>query len=67
MRPLIQSVSADSGSKLYQVEITGCTESSLDQIKKDVERNTKGTQEELVGDVLVSRLWFIIKFSFLLN
>jgi hypothetical protein len=49
------------------VEITGCTESSLDQIKKDVERNTKGTQEELVGDVLVSRLWFIIKFSFLLN
>jgi hypothetical protein len=56
VKALIQSDSADSGSKLYQVEITGSTESALDQIKKDVERNTKGTQEELVGDMSVSSL-----------
>lgn len=56
MRPLIQSDSADIGSKLYQVEITGFTESALDQIKKDVERNTRGTQEELVGDMSVLNL-----------
>jgi hypothetical protein len=56
VKPLIQSESTDSGSKLYQVEITGTTESALDQIKKQVERNTKGTQEELVGYVLVLSL-----------
>jgi hypothetical protein len=60
VKPLIQSDSTDSGSKLYQVEITGPinksteSESVLDKIKKQVENNTKGTQEELIGDMLVS-------------
>lgn len=60
VKPLIQSGSTDSGSKLYQVEITGPinksteSESLLDRIKEQVEKNTRGTQEELVGDMLVS-------------
>jgi hypothetical protein len=57
VKPLIQSATTGSGSKLYQVEITGpinkSTESDsvLDQIKAQVEKNTRGTQEELVGDM----------------
>lgn len=60
VKPLIQSVSTDSGSKLYQVEITGPinksteSESLLDRIKEEVEKSTRGTQEELVGDISVS-------------
>jgi hypothetical protein len=60
VKPLIQSYSTDSGSKLYQVEITGPnnkstdSESLLDRIKEQVEKNTRGTQEELVGHMLVS-------------
>lgn len=66
MKPLIQSCSTDSGSKLYQVEITDPTnkstesESLLDRIREQVEKNTRGTQEELVGDMLVSHNLFYI-------
>jgi hypothetical protein len=60
VKPLVQSVSTDSVSKLYQVEIIGPidksreSESVMDRIKDQVEKNTRGTQEELRGDMLVS-------------
>jgi hypothetical protein len=57
VKPIVQSVSIDSGSKLYQVEIIGPTaesESLLDRIRERVEKDTRGTQEELLGDMLVS-------------
>jgi hypothetical protein len=62
VKPIVQSDSIDSGSgsKLYQVEIIGPidksaeSESVLDRIKEQVEKDTRGTQEELLGDMLVS-------------
>ena len=69
-KPLIQSYVCDSRSKLYQVEVTGpVTEpaesgSVVYQIKKYMEESTRGTQEELIGDMLVAVLKYIIKFRF---
>jgi hypothetical protein len=70
VKPLIQTEVSDSRSKLYQVEITGPfnepseSGSVLYQIKNCVEESTRGTQEELIGDMLVAVLKYIIKFSF---
>jgi hypothetical protein len=68
VKPLIQSDVSGSRSRLYQVEITGPvneraeSESVLYQIKNCMEQCTRGTQEELTGDMLVAV--FYIKFSF---
>lgn len=70
VKPLIQSDVSDSRSKLYQVEITGPviepaeSGSAVYQIKKYMEESTRGTQEELIGDMLVAVLKCIIKFTF---
>jgi hypothetical protein len=62
VKPLIQSDVSDSRSKLYQVEITGPviepaeSGSVVYQIKKCMEDSTRGTQEELIGDMLVAVL-----------
>jgi hypothetical protein len=55
------------------VEITGPlnksseSESALEQIKKHVERSTKGTHEELVGDMLVWSYNLSLKLVFVVN
>lgn len=70
VKPLIQSDVSDSRSKLYQVEISGpVTEpaesgSVVYQIKKCMEESTRGTQEELIGDMLVAVLKYSIIFRF---
>ena len=70
VKPLIQSDVSDSRSKLYQVEITGPviepaeSRSAVYQIKKYIEESTRGTQEELVGDMLVAVLKYSITFRF---
>lgn len=62
VKPLIQSDVSDSRSKLYQVEVTdpvtGPAESGsvVYQIKEYMEESTRGTQEELIGDMLVGVL-----------
>jgi len=70
VKPLIQSDVSDSRSKLYQVEITGPviepaeSGSVVYQIKKYMEESTRGSQEELIGDMLVAVLKYSIKFRF---
>jgi len=70
VKPLIQSDVSGSRSKLYQVEITGPviepaeSGSVVYQIKKYMEESTRGTQEELIGDMLVAVLKYSIKLRF---